>query len=176
QPQHVDQQIARGADERPPLLIFVEAWPLTNEHDVRALGAFARHSVGARLTQPTQLAIADLDVDPVERVGHLAGQSTPATMTSRMPGPLAGTRVVDLTRALAGPYCSLLLGDLGADVVKIELPGSGDETRQWGPPFVAGESSYFMSVNRNKRSVVLDLKSAAGIDALRRLTRSADVL
>src|SRR6476469_1174401 len=93
-----------------------------------------------------------------------------------MAGPLSGTRVIDLTRALAGPYCTLLLGDMGADVLKIELPGTGDETRQWGPPFVAGESSYFMSVNRNKRSVVLDLKSAEGLEALRRLTRSADVL
>jgi crotonobetainyl-CoA:carnitine CoA-transferase CaiB-like acyl-CoA transferase len=93
-----------------------------------------------------------------------------------MAGPLSGTRVVDLTRALAGPYCTLLLGDLGADVIKIELPGSGDETRQWGPPFLAGESSYFMSVNRNKRSVTLDLKSAAGREALKRLTESADVL
>jgi formyl-CoA transferase len=69
-----------------------------------------------------------------------------------------------------------LLGDMGADVVKIEQPGTGDETRQWGPPFIAGESSYFMSVNRNKRSVTLDLKSDAGIEALRRLTQSADVL
>jgi len=93
-----------------------------------------------------------------------------------MPGPLSGTRVIDLTRALAGPYCTLLLGDMGADVIKIELPGSGDETRQWGPPFVAGESSYFMSVNRNKRSVTLDLKSSAGIAALHKLTQSADVL
>ena len=93
-----------------------------------------------------------------------------------MPGPLSGTRVVDLTRALAGPYCTLLLGDMGADVIKIELPGSGDETRQWGPPFLEGESSYFMSVNRNKRSVTLDLKSETGLEALRRLTRSADVL
>jgi crotonobetainyl-CoA:carnitine CoA-transferase CaiB-like acyl-CoA transferase len=93
-----------------------------------------------------------------------------------MPGPLSGTRVVDLTRALAGPYCTLLLGDMGADVIKIELPGSGDETRQWGPPFIAGESSYFMSVNRNKRSVTLDLKSSAGLDALRKLVKSADVL
>src|SRR6266508_550479 len=108
--------------------------------------------------------------------GTLAGQSTPATMTIRMPGPLAGTRVVDLTRALAGPYCTLILGDMGADVIKIELPGTGDETRQWGPPFVEGESSYFMSVNRNKRSVVLDLKSTGGQEALRRLTASADVL
>jgi crotonobetainyl-CoA:carnitine CoA-transferase CaiB-like acyl-CoA transferase len=70
----------------------------------------------------------------------------------------------------------LLLGDMGADVIKIELPGTGDETRQWGPPFVEGESSYFMSVNRNKRSVVLDLKSSAGLSALRKLTASADVL
>jgi crotonobetainyl-CoA:carnitine CoA-transferase CaiB-like acyl-CoA transferase len=93
-----------------------------------------------------------------------------------MTGPLSGIRVVDLTRALAGPYCTLLLGDMGADVVKIELPATGDETRQWGPPFIAGESSYFMSVNRNKRSVTLDLKSEAGLEVLRRLTSSADVL
>jgi glutaryl-CoA transferase len=98
------------------------------------------------------------------------------TLASVMAGPLSGTRVVDLTRALAGPYCTLLLGDMGADVIKIELPGTGDETRQWGPPFIAGESSYFMSVNRNKRSVTLDLKSPDGLEALRRLTRSADVL
>src|SRR5689334_20059430 len=93
-----------------------------------------------------------------------------------MAGPLTGTRVLDLTRALAGPYCTLLLGDMGADVVKIELPGSGDETRQWGPPFLEGESSYFMSVNRNKRSVTLDLKSATGLQALRRLIERSDVL
>src|SRR5258708_3524092 len=93
-----------------------------------------------------------------------------------MAGPLSGTRVIDLTRALAGPYCTLLLGDMGADVIKVELPGSGDETRQWGPPFLAGESSYFLSVNRNKRSITLDLKSAAGLEALRRLVTSADVL
>src|SRR3954464_9619187 len=93
-----------------------------------------------------------------------------------MPGTLSGTRVVDLTRAPAGQYCTLLLGDMGADVIKIELPGTGDETRQWGPPFVAGESSYFMSVNRNKRSVTLDLKSAVGLEALGRLIQSADVL
>jgi crotonobetainyl-CoA:carnitine CoA-transferase CaiB-like acyl-CoA transferase len=91
-------------------------------------------------------------------------------------GPLAGIRVLDLTRALAGPYCSLLLGDMGADVIKVELPGTGDETRGWGPPFLEGESSYFMSVNRNKRSVVLDLKSDSGRDVARRLAQSSDVL
>ena len=71
--------------------------------------------------------------------------------------PLAGVRVLDFSHALAGPYCTMLLGDLGADVIKVEPP-AGDHSRQWGPPFINGESSYFLSVNRNKRSVVLDLK------------------
>jgi formyl-CoA transferase len=91
-------------------------------------------------------------------------------------GPLAGVRVVDLTRALAGPYCTLMLGDMGADVIKLELPEGGDETRQWGPPFLDGESSYFLSINRNKRSVAVDLKSEQGREVLRRLVRSADAL
>jgi crotonobetainyl-CoA:carnitine CoA-transferase CaiB-like acyl-CoA transferase len=91
-------------------------------------------------------------------------------------GPLAGIRVLDLTRALAGPYCTLLLGDMGADIIKVELPGTGDETRGWGPPFLEGESSYFMSVNRNKRSIVLDLKSESGREVARRLAKSSDVL
>src|SRR5438309_3854084 len=92
------------------------------------------------------------------------------------PGPLDGIRVLDLTRALAGPYCTLMLGDMGADVIKIELPGTGDETRGWGPPFIEGEASYFLSINRNKRSVVLDLKSDARREVLRRLATSSDVL
>ena len=75
-----------------------------------------------------------------------------------MPGPLDGVRVLDLTRALARPYCTLMLGDMGAEVIKVELPGSGDETRTWGPPFIEGESSYFMSISRNKKSLTLDLK------------------
>jgi formyl-CoA transferase len=99
-----------------------------------------------------------------------------ATYTHLVAGPLHGIRVIDLTRALAGPYCTLMLGDMGADVIKIELPGAGDETRSWGPPFVDGESSYFMTVNRNKRSVTLDLKSESGLEALRRLLKTADVL
>jgi crotonobetainyl-CoA:carnitine CoA-transferase CaiB-like acyl-CoA transferase len=90
--------------------------------------------------------------------------------------PLEGIRVFDLTHALAGPYCTMLLGDLGADVLKIETPGEGDHSRGWGPPFVNGESSYFLSVNRNKRSVALDLKSAAGRKAAVLLATACDVL
>ncbi len=90
--------------------------------------------------------------------------------------PLADIRVVDLTRVMTGPYCTMMLGDLGADVIKVELPGRGDDTRSWGPPFVAGESTYFLSINRNKRSIALDLKSDGGRDALWRLIAGADVL
>jgi crotonobetainyl-CoA:carnitine CoA-transferase CaiB-like acyl-CoA transferase len=93
------------------------------------------------------------------------------------PGLLAGVRVVDLTRVLAGPYCTMMLGDLGADVIKIEIPGRGDDTRQWGPPFTAkGESAYFISANRNKRSLTLDLKSDKGIQILKALIRDADAV
>ncbi len=91
------------------------------------------------------------------------------------PQPLAGIRVLDLTHALAGPYCTMLLADLGADVIKLEPPG-GDHARQWGPPFLSGESTYFMSVNRNKRSVLLDLKIPAGREAARGLALASDVV
>ncbi len=97
-------------------------------------------------------------------------------MNQVQPGALHGIRVLDLTRILAGPYCTMFLGDLGADVVKIEQPGVGDDTRGWGPPFVGGESAYFLSINRNKRSVTLDLKSKRGVELLRRLAKEADVL
>lgn len=90
--------------------------------------------------------------------------------------PLSGIRVVDLTRVMTGPYCTMMLGDMGADVIKVEMPGSGDDTRAWGPPFIGAESVYFLSVNRNKRSVALDLKSPLGKEALWRLIDSADVL
>ena len=93
-----------------------------------------------------------------------------------MPGPLNGIRVLDLTRVLSGPYCTLLLADMGADVVKIEIPGVGDETRGWGPPFLEGEASYFLSVNRNKRSVTLDLKQAEAQAALKRMAERSDVI
>jgi crotonobetainyl-CoA:carnitine CoA-transferase CaiB-like acyl-CoA transferase len=96
------------------------------------------------------------------------------------PGPLAGVRVVDLTRALAGPYATLMLADAGAEVLKVERAGGGDDTRGWGPPFVgpadAPESAYFLSVNRTKRSVVLDLKDEHHLSRLRELIAGADVL
>ena len=90
--------------------------------------------------------------------------------------PLVGIRVVDLTRVMTGPYCTMMLGDMGADVVKIEQPGKGDDTRAWGPPFVDGESAYYLSVNRNKRSLTLDLKAEAGRGVLWRLIEQADVI
>ncbi|HLX33757.1 MAG TPA: CoA transferase [Candidatus Limnocylindrales bacterium] len=96
-------------------------------------------------------------------------------------GPLAGIRVVDCSTVLAGPYCTMLLGDLGADVVKIE-PLEGDATRHWGPPWVGDEAAgtrtatYFLAINRNKRSLRLDLRSEAGRDVLRRLLSGADVV
>ena len=89
--------------------------------------------------------------------------------------PLAGIRVVDLTRVLAGPFCSMALADMGAEVIKVEEPGKGDDTRGW-PPFAGGEATYFMAVNRGKKSLTLNLKAPEGQDILRRLIRRADVL
>ncbi|MBI3997613.1 MAG: CoA transferase, partial [Armatimonadetes bacterium] len=93
-----------------------------------------------------------------------------------MQAPLDDLLVIDLTRALAGPYCTLMLGDLGARIIKIESSEGGDDTRGWGPPFVNGESSYFLGINRNKESLTLNLKHADGQEVLRRLIRRADVL
>lgn len=90
-------------------------------------------------------------------------------------GPLAGIRVLDLTRVLAGPYCTMLLGDLGADVVKVESL-DGDDSRAWGPPFVGGESAYYLAANRNKRGIVLNLKTDAGQRIARQMAARADVL
>ena len=89
--------------------------------------------------------------------------------------PLHGIRVLDLSRVLAGPYCTMVLGDLGADVIKVESP-EGDETRGWGPPFAEGESAYYLCVNRNKRGIVADFKTAQGRDLLSGLIHRSDVL
>lgn len=90
--------------------------------------------------------------------------------------PLGGIRVLDLTRIVAGPYCTMILGDLGAEVLKIEQPGVGDEARKWGPPFFEGtkETAYFASVNRNKKSVCIDLKK--GKDVVYDLAKKCDIL
>jgi formyl-CoA transferase len=90
--------------------------------------------------------------------------------------PLEGIRVLDLSRILAGPYCTMMLGDLGAEVIKVERPGTGDDTRTWGPPFKGGEAAYYLCCNRNKRSIVIDLKKPEGIEVVRELARTADVL
>jgi crotonobetainyl-CoA:carnitine CoA-transferase CaiB-like acyl-CoA transferase len=100
----------------------------------------------------------------------------PETRPTEASLPLDGIRILDLTHALAGPYCTMLLGDLGADVIKVEPPVTGDHSRQWGPPFIGSESSYFLSVNRNKRSVVLDLKQEAARSAARALALASDAL
>ena len=92
------------------------------------------------------------------------------------PAPLAGVRVVDLSRILAGPLCTMMLADLGADVIKIERPGEGDDTRHWGPPFAGDDAAYFLSLNRNKRSATADLGTPDGIEVVRRLAKDADVL
>ena len=92
------------------------------------------------------------------------------------PAPLDGTTVVDFTRVLSGPYCTMLLADMGARVIKIEQPDRGDDTRAWGPPFVHGESAYFLSVNRNKESLSLDLKAPAAQEVIAKLLERADVL
>ncbi|XP_058621221.1 succinate--hydroxymethylglutarate CoA-transferase isoform X3 [Onychostoma macrolepis] len=90
--------------------------------------------------------------------------------------PLDGVKVLDLTRVLAGPFATMILGDLGAEVIKVERPGSGDDTRAWGPPFVGEESAYFLSVNRNKKSIAVNLKDPKGTELVTELAKVCDVL
>ncbi len=95
--------------------------------------------------------------------------------TSATELPLTGYRVLDLSRILAGPYCTMILGDQGAEIIKVERPGSGDDTRTWGPPFAGGESAYYICANRNKKSIVIDLKKPEGLDLVRELVKTCDV-
>lgn len=90
--------------------------------------------------------------------------------------PLAGVKVLDISRVVAGPYCTMLLGDLGAEIIKVEMPVKGDETRAWGPPFVEGESTYYLSINRNKKSITVDMKSEKGREILLKLAAECDVI
>ena len=90
-------------------------------------------------------------------------------------GPLKGIRVLDLSRILAGPFCTTMLSDLGAEIIKLESPGNGDETRTWGPPFEKGESAYFLGVNHGKKSIVVDLKKSEGLEVARAIAKKVDV-
>src|SRR5690349_5897047 len=91
-------------------------------------------------------------------------------------GPLAGIRVLDASRVLAGPFCGQVLGDLGAEVIKIERRGAGDETRAWGPPFLGSLSAYYLSCNRNKKALTLDLSRPEGVRLFHELVQRADIL
>ncbi len=93
-----------------------------------------------------------------------------------MASALQGLKIVDLTRVLAGPYCSMILGDLGAEVIKIEAPGGSDETRKWGPPFKKGVSAYYLCANRNKKSMTLNLKTETGQEIIKKLVKQSDVI
>src|SRR5690606_8979444 len=94
---------------------------------------------------------------------------------SELQGALSGIRVVDLSRVLAGPFCTMILGDLGADVIKVEAPGGSDETRGWGPPYTGGASGYYVTANRNKKAMTLNLKQPKGKDIFFQLIKDADV-
>ncbi len=106
----------------------------------------------------------------------MSQNSHPGSTSSTQEGALAGLKVLDLSRVLAGPWCGQLLGDLGAEVVKVESPQGGDDTRAWGPPFLEGESAYFLGCNRNKRGIAIDFSSAPGKDLLAKLIPQFDVL
>lgn len=93
-----------------------------------------------------------------------------------MSGALKHIRILDLSRVLAGPYCTMILGDLGAEVIKVEAPGGSDDTRKWGPPFKNGVSAYYLCANRNKKSITLDLKSPDGVETIKNLVNESDVI
>ncbi|MFC4409617.1 CaiB/BaiF CoA transferase family protein [Chungangia koreensis] len=93
-----------------------------------------------------------------------------------MSGALQNIKILDLSRVLAGPYCTMILGDLGAEVIKVEAPGGSDETRKWGPPFQNSVSAYYLSANRNKKAITVDLKTAEGIETIKELVKESDVI
>ena len=98
------------------------------------------------------------------------------TIAAPIDGPLSGVRVLDLSRVLAGPYCAMILADLGAEIIKVERPDGGDITRAWGPPWAGGEATYYMSTNRGKRSITVDFRDPEGIAVTRRLAATCDVV
>ena len=114
----------------------------------------------------------------VSNISHIRTIKQEPTMTETAANdlPLSGIRVLDLSRILAGPHCTMLLGDLGAEVIKVERPGAGDDTRTWGPPFAGGESAYYLCCNRNKKSITVDLKKSRGVELIKELVKISDVL
>ncbi|MFZ2032541.1 MAG: CoA transferase, partial [Candidatus Dormiibacterota bacterium] len=100
----------------------------------------------------------------------------PEAAKSPSSGPLAGVRILDLSRILSGPFATMIFADLGADVIKLENPRTGDDTREWAPPYQGDQSAYFLSVNRNKRGIAVDLKTAQGREIALRLVDRADVI
>lgn len=106
----------------------------------------------------------------------MTGNETMTETTALAAGPLDGVRVLDLSRVLAGPYGTMILGDLGADVIKVEQPGKGDDTRAWGPPWAGTESAYYLSVNRNKRGITLNLKHPEAQEIIRQLAAESDIV
>ena len=94
----------------------------------------------------------------------------------KLSNTLEGIRVLDLSRVLAGPYCTMILGDLGAEIIKVEAPGGSDETRGWGPPFQEGVSAYYLCANRNKKSLTVNLKSEEGQRVIHQLVKESDVI
>jgi formyl-CoA transferase len=100
----------------------------------------------------------------------------PCSPGNSMPQALADLKILDLSRVLAMPYCSMMLGDLGAEIIRVERPGIGDETRHWGPPWVGELSAYYLLTNRNKKCITVDLKKEEGQEIIRRLARRSDIL
>src|SRR5207253_404423 len=145
-----------------------------------------KSSAGA--TSGAECAASCLPTDPLDRpicrsptcALETLDRSPLLSDSSERAAALHGVRVLDLGRVLAAPLCTMILGDLGAEVIKVERPRLGDDTRQWGPPWIEGdqgrESAYYLCANRNKRSIAVDLKSDAGRERVRALARDADVL
>lgn len=113
---------------------------------------------------------------PTHHIGRNADAAEITMQKTESKLPLEGITVIDFSQILAGPFCTMLLADMGADVIKIEKPNGGDDTRRYGPPFINGESAAFLTLNRNKRSIILDLKTEQGLDIARRMLKNAQVI
>src|SRR5437870_6100412 len=134
---------------------------------------------GSRISRNSACATSASSTNTSRAAKRIAPRPRPCArpdMRDPANGALEGLRVLDLTRILAGPLCTMMLGDMGADVIKVEPPGTGDDTRVWGPPFVGNEAAYFLGVNRNKRSLTLNMAAKPGQAILARLIETADVL